>query len=209
MKTQTQTNTPELRFFDSKVELRAADDGTTGRTITGYAFLWDTMSSRIGGWFREKIHRDALNGVDIDKMDVTALFNHDNNLILARTSSGTLTLEADDKGLRYEFEAPDTTAGNDLLENVRLGNVKNSSFSFTIAPGGDVWEEDEELGDVRTIMKFKRIYDVSPVTVPAYPDTTVAARSYEEQKKVDDKDKPAPTFHRDMARRKFNLIFTK
>ena len=112
--------------------------------------------------------------------DTVALFNHDKNLILARNNK-TLKLSVDATGLRYEFESPDTSAGNDLLENLRLGNIRNSSFAFTVLtvewtknsdPNIDVEEE-------RTIKEIETLIDVSPVTFPAYPDATVAKREYQ------------------------------
>jgi HK97 family phage prohead protease len=126
----------EQRICDMPVELRSTQNNIKSRAIFGYAFKWNVLSNRMG-WFREKIERGALEGVDINEMDIVALFNHNNNLIHARNIAKTLTLGVDDIGLHYEFEAPNTSAGNDLLENIKLGNVRHSSFSFTVAPGGD------------------------------------------------------------------------
>jgi len=106
--------------------------------------------------------------------DVVALLNHDQNFVLARNNK-TLKLEVDHIGLRYEFEAPNTTAGNDLIENLRLGNISKSSFAFTVEQ--DDWEFKSNEPDKRTITRVKRLFDVSPVTYPAYPDTTVGQRS--------------------------------
>jgi len=87
----------------------------------------------------------------------------------------------DDVGLRYEFEAPDTQAGRDLVENIRLGNVDQSSFAFTVTKEGQRWEKNEEGTFIkRTITKVARLFDVSPVTYPAYPDASVALRSLSE-----------------------------
>jgi HK97 family phage prohead protease len=75
----------------------------------------------------------------------------------------------DEKGLRYELDIPNTTAGRDLKENMRLGNITQSSFAFTLGKGGDSWERNEDGNDVRIIHKVDRLYDVSPVSLPAYP----------------------------------------
>jgi uncharacterized protein len=99
---------------------------------------------------------------------------------LGRTSAGTLRISVDEQGLRYELDVPNTTAGRDLKENMRLGNITQSSFAFTIGKDGDAWERAENGVDIRTIKKVKRLYDVSPVSLPAYPsanDLALAQRS--------------------------------
>ncbi|MEM9990628.1 MAG: HK97 family phage prohead protease, partial [Bacteroidota bacterium] len=109
-------------------EVRAAKEADS-RTIEGYAALFGSKSQNLGG-FREIIQDGAFDEVLQD--DVRALFNHKNDHVLARTKSGTLSLSVDSTGLRYSFEAPDTTLGNDLLEMIRRGDISQSSFGFTI-----------------------------------------------------------------------------
>ena len=109
--------------------------------------------------------------------DVRAFFNHDPNFLLARTSSGTLRLSTDKKGLKYEFDVPDTTAGRDLLVSMKRGDITQSSFAFQVET--DSWK-DTSKGEIRTIEKVSRLFDVSPVSIPAYPDTNdlaIAQRS--------------------------------
>lgn len=173
----------EMRMINLPVEMRAEEDS---RIIYGYAAIFDSLSEPIY-WFREKIDKKAFEAADLN--DVVAVLNHDNNIIYARSSAKTLSLEVDEKGLRYEFEAPNTTAGNDLLENVRLGNINKSSFAFTVAKAS--WEEfeDDENKDVeelRTIMEIKKVYDVSPVIRPAYSESSVGKRSAESFKEERD-----------------------
>jgi HK97 family phage prohead protease len=108
---------------------------------------------------------------------VRALFNHDANFVLGRSTSGTLRLIEDDKGLRYDVDVPDTTWARDLMVSVKRGDVSQSSFAF------EVTEEEWDYGKrgempMRTI-KSVRLYDVSPVTYPAYSATSVSARSLE------------------------------
>ena len=192
---------PERRFFESNVQLRSADEGS--RTIEGYAFKFEMWSRKIM-WFYEKIARGAADDLKFDEMDVLALFNHSNDKVLARTISKTLGLELDEIGLRYWFDAPNTTAGNDLIESVRRGDIQHSSFSFVLAPGGDKWTVDENGDERRTLVKFASIFDVSPVTQPAYLDTTVAQRSHDDFKQASNQE---TTYHRrEMARRKLNLL---
>jgi HK97 family phage prohead protease len=175
-------NAIEQRYLPMPVEIRAEGEK---RTVSGYAAVFEQLSQNLG-WFREKIARGAFDNV-LDN-DVVALFNHDSNHVLARTISKTLQLSVDDTGLRYEFEAPNTTSGNDLIEMLKRGDVQHSSFSFSIED--QKWEQDDELGEIRTVLKVKRLYDVSPVVMPAYKqtDVSVAKRSYDEFK---EQQKPA------------------
>lgn len=166
----------ETRTFQRQ-EVRAEPDS---RTIRGYAAVFGSESEDLGG-FTEYIAPGAFDGVLND--DVRALVNHNDNLILGRTSSGTLRLSVDERGLAYEFDVPNTSYGNDLLESVRRGDITQSSFGFTVAE--DAWDyEGKGMGKKkpkRTIKKVARLYDVSPVTYPAYPDTSVALRSLQTQ----------------------------
>lgn len=164
----------EKRVFEIRME--AGESETESRTIAGYAAVFDSDSQDLGG-FTERIAPGAFaNALNIS--DVRALFNHDPNHILARNTSGTLRLVEDATGLRYEFDAPNTTLGNDLLEMIKRGDVNQSSFGFTVQD--DEWEERD--GKVyRTIKQVKRLYDVSPVTYPAYPDASVGVRSMREK----------------------------
>ena len=168
----TKTITMEKRYFNIDTRTEKRDDGST--TITGHAAVFNQLSSDLGG-FKELIAPDAFSGVLND--DVRALVNHDPSLLLARTTSGTLNLEQTEKGLQYSFDVPDTTYGRDLIISMERGDVTQSSFAFTIED--DSWETTED-GEVRTINKVKQLYDVSPVTYPAYPDAddlTLAQRS--------------------------------
>ena len=178
---QKKISNKEIRVFKSQ-ELRA---DVESRTIRGYAAVFNSDSENLGG-FIERIDPQAFDGVLED--DVRALINHDDNMILARTSSGTLNLSVDERGLSYEFEVPNTTYGNDLLVSVQRGDISQSSFGFSVA------EDEWERGDVRrrTIKKVARLYDVSPVTYPAYPDTSVAMRSLSE---LEQQDEQTQKFH--------------
>jgi len=174
----------ENRFYvfqDARLGIEKREDGTASRKVIGYAAVFEKWSRNFGPWFREKISRDAFAATDMS--DAVALFNHDSNQLLARNGK-TLTLSVDEIGLRYEFEAPNTTAGNDLLESISRGDVSGSSFSFTIEE--DTWNESEteEVEEDRTITKIGRLFDVGPVTYPAYPDTIVAGakRNYETER---------------------------
>lgn len=166
----------ERRFFTAPVTIEKREDDTSSGAIEGYAFKFNTQTT-IGNWFREEILPGAADDVLND--DVRALFNHDPNYVLARSNKGkgTLSLSPDDIGLRYSYVTPNVSYAKDLEENIRLGNVSQSSFGFSIEE--QKWiERDGEL-PLRQIVKLKRLYDVSPVTYPAYQDTTVAKRSHD------------------------------
>ena len=166
------TITMEKRYFNIETRTEKREDGST--TITGHAAVFNKLSSDLGG-FREIIAPNAFESVLSD--DVRALINHDPNLLLARTTSGTLNLEQTNEGLQYSFDVPDTTYGRDLIISMERKDITQSSFAFTIED--DSWETTED-GEIRTINKVKQLYDVSPVTYPAYPsadDLTLAKRS--------------------------------
>lgn len=165
----------ESRGVPGSVEIRENSDGTA--TIVGMAAIFDTLSENLGG-FREQILPGAFDETDMD--DVRGLFNHDSNFVLGRTLSETLTLERTEKGLRYSIDVPDTRTIQDLVvEPIKRGDVSQSSFGFIVGRGNDDWDENDDGVLIRTIRKFKRLFDVSPVTFPAYADTTVGARSME------------------------------
>jgi len=183
----TNKNEMEKRFFGVKLEKRM-DGESTQQVVVGHAAVFDQLSEDLGG-FNERIHKNAFD--DVLDNDVRAFFNHDPNHLLARVSSGTLKLSIDEKGLKYEFSVPDTSSGRDLLVSMERGDISQSSFAFTIQD--DSW--DKENGrDIRTINKVKRLYDVSPVSIPAYPganDLAVAQRGlaiYNEQKQRRDEE---------------------
>lgn len=167
----------ERRFIDcGKVEIRRAGGEGEVKTVTirGYAAKFNVLSENLGG-FREQIAPGAFDKV-LDN-DVRALFNHDENMILGRTLSGTVRLFADATGLGYEVDLPDTQYARDLAVSIERGDVSQSSFAFSVDYRGDDWSENDEGVIIRTINAVKRLYDVSPVTYPAYPDATIGMRS--------------------------------
>lgn len=182
-KKHQQNNEIEVRSIVSDLAIRAQEDGKPSRTITGYAAKFDTWSEPIYGWFKETIDRGAFGKTDMS--DVIMVFNHDISGILARSTSGTLKLSVDKVGLRFEFEAPETTLGNDMLELVRRGDISKCSFKFVVET--DEWRyADDKNGldyDERTVKAISRLYDVSLVTYPAYKDTEASVREHLEQRK--------------------------
>ncbi len=165
----------EIRNNPSGIVTRAEGDS---RTVKGRAVVFNAWSEDLGG-FREKIAPGALDGV-IERSDIFALLDHRRDRgILGRSKRGdqvSLRLNVTDAGLDYEFEAPETALGNELLSCLERGEIDGSSFAFTVLE--DQWER---VGDEyqRTITKIDELYDVSPVYSPAYSQTTCDLRGLE------------------------------
>lgn len=188
----------ERRFTTGAVELRTEGEGAAAkRLVRGYAAVFKSDSENLGGETYRMIEQIAPGAFDdVLKDDVRALFNHDANLILARSKAGvgTLKIGSDERGLWYEFEAPDTQAGRDLMVSLARGDVDQSSFGFTVSKEGQKWEESSAAGVTtarRMITKVSRLYDVSPVTYPAYPDASAALRSLTEHRSAASAPAPA------------------
>jgi len=165
----------ERRGLDRIVELRVDTDAPP--QLVGYAAIFGQRTT-IAGMFHEQIDPGAFRDA-VGEDDVRALFNHDPNFLLGRSAAGTLRLSEDATGLRYEIDMPDTQVGRDVLTSVKRGDIRGSSFAFDVV--GDVWTNPTRSGElpVRTITKA-RLFDVSPVTFPAYEQTSVSARSQAE-----------------------------
>ncbi|MCR4443212.1 MAG: HK97 family phage prohead protease [Peptococcaceae bacterium] len=161
-------NLSELRIT------RQTDEEKCVRMIEGHAAVFNQWSEELGGWFpfREKVLPGAF-AETIKTDDIRALFNHDANCALGRNKAGTLFLEEDDTGLKVRILPPDTQWAKDLLVSIERGDVSQMSFGFTVL--SDRWGT-EKGADVRELVKG-RLYDVSPVTFPAYPQTDVGVRS--------------------------------
>lgn len=153
------------------LELRDAADGGYG--INGHGAVFNSLSDNLGG-FREQIMPGAFSSVLGKQPDVRSLFNHDPNLLLAGTRNQTLVCSEDPTGLRYDANVSPAIASTYYGKSMRAllgdGLVTQSSFAFRVAAGGDDWDEDPDTGAlIRTIREFSGLYDVSPVTYPAYP----------------------------------------
>ncbi|WP_167355852.1 HK97 family phage prohead protease [Paenibacillus oryzisoli] len=165
----------EMRHFDmEEVEIRAKEEGGESRTITGYAARFDKLSVNLGG-FREKISRGAF-ARSLKTENIRALWNHNRDIVLGSTKAGTLRLWEDDKGLRFDFDAPASPWGDTALESIRRGDVEGMSFGFSVR--NDTWEENgKEL--IRTLDDVD-LFEVSPTAFPAYPSSSASARSTED-----------------------------
>jgi uncharacterized protein len=163
------TLTLERRAFPL-TEIRMIDEDTTPK-ITGYAAVFNELSENLGG-FREQIAPGAFTRT-LQTADVRALWNHDPNFVLGRNKSGTLHLAEDERGLRIEITPPDTQWARDLITSMKRGDVDQMSFGFRTVD--DAWEARGKE-NIRTLKEVD-LFDVSIVTYPAYPQTSVSARS--------------------------------
>ena len=187
----------ERRVVSLPVETRAEDGGPV--RLSGYAAVFG-VDAEIAGMFVERIAPGAFSRAVVAD-DVRALFNHDANFVLGRTTSGTLALSEDATGLRYDVTPPDTTWARDLMVSVARGDISQSSFAFSVE--ADSWDYPKNALPVRTI-KAAKLYDVSPVTYPAYAETTVSARSLEAAKA--EPAPPEPTWTTELSRDRCRMI---
>jgi len=161
----------EIRAID-EVEYREEADQSI---VSGYVVRWEKLSEEMYG-FREKVAKGAF-AKSLSERGVFSFWNHNSDIVLGSTRNDTLKVEEDDKGLKFELNLPDTTAGKDARTLIKRGDVKGMSFGF--ATNIDEWDESNPTKVIRTL-KEVRLYEVSPTPMPAYPQSSVAARSMED-----------------------------
>lgn len=176
----SQENKIEKRNFS--VEIIAEKEK---RNVTGHAAVYNSYSVDMGGW-REIIMPGAFTRA-IRSSEVVALFNHNDDQLLGRTSSGTLKISEDSKGLFYDLNMPESRG--DLIELIERGDLTKNSFAFSVKEAR--WEIQDGI-ETRVIDEIDRLYDVSLVTSPAYENTDVALRSLKEFRGKRASEKPKP-----------------
>jgi HK97 family phage prohead protease len=154
-------------------EIRAsAPAGTDSLIISGQPIVYDrpaVINSPVGQ-YTEVIRRGALDSADMS--DCRLLFNHDLNRVpLARTPR-TMQLTIGPAGLEMAAQLPDTPEARSVHTAVVRGDLSGMSFAFKVPPGGDRWS-----GRTREILKIEKVYEISVVPFPAYPEARVEARS--------------------------------
>jgi uncharacterized protein len=193
----------EQRSLTLVPEIRAKQTDDEPSKIVGYAVKWGKRSNTMGYYykFEERFEKGAFS--DAITGDVIAAWNHNWNEILGRSTSGTLFLEEDDSGLRYEITMP--SWADKYVETVQRGDVSGSSFTFV--PEIEEWDETNEIA-VRTIKKAK-LYEVSPVIHPAYPQSEAGVRSMQDVFESFERSKQTPSneFPKkiDLMRKKLDL----
>lgn len=165
-------NDTELRTFEI-TELRVDQGGDSKPIIRGYAAVFNKLSEDLGG-FREMVAPGAFKNTAA-KDDIRALFNHDANYVLGRTINDTLRMAEDDKGLAIEIDPPDTQWARDLMVSIGRKDITQMSFGFRTLK--DEWNNSNPKNIIRTLVEAQ-LLDVSPVTFPAYPQTSVKVRDY-------------------------------
>ena len=191
-------NELERRALEA-VELRAESPGNDDEmpALVGHAAVFDRLSEDLGG-FRERVAPGAF-AVTLAEDDIRALINHRDEYVLGRNRAGTLRLAEDDEGLSVRIEPPETSYARDLVASIERGDISGMSIGFRTIT--DEWRlEDGE--PVRTL-KAVRLYDVSPVTFPAYAATDVALRALSAFR---DTLKPPLPWRRQLAGRRLQLI---
>jgi HK97 family phage prohead protease len=155
----------ERRYYEPVLEMR--EDGDSN-TLTGYAAVFNSWSEDLG-FFKERIAPGAFQKT-IKENDIRALINHDPNLIIGRTKNKTLRLWEDDKGLGFEVDLPETTYAMDLRASIKRKDITQNSFGFMVVQ--DEWDKDNKRRTLREV----QLFDISPVTFPAYKQTSVKVR---------------------------------
>ena len=173
----------EKRGLKAVPRKRADDDSDQLPEIHGTAAVFYDENDRAGTQYElwtghvERIMDTAFDQISED--DVRCLQNHDSRLLLGRSAAGTLQLAKKDHGLDYRNDTPNTTAGRDTIESLERKDMTGSSFQFLPRSGGWEWEEEDYEGVTIYVRKLTslRLFDVGPVTFPAYTGTTSGARS--------------------------------
>lgn len=175
----------ERRTYE-QIEIRAEQGDDKTLRLIGHAAVFNKRSEEIFG-FREIVLPGAFKK-SIKKDDIRALWNHDPMHVLGRNKAGTLRLREDDQGLRTEIDLPDTQVARDLYTSVKRGDVDQMSFGFRTIT--DAWRKEDGI-TIRELVEAE-LFDVSPVTFPAYPQTDLSARSFYEarMKQIEDGEPP-------------------
>lgn len=178
----------ERRTWAGTIELR--QDGA-GKELRGLGIPYNVLSGDLGG-FRERIAEGAATDA-LARSDIAGLFNHDPSLILARQSAGTLKLKETEDGVSFRIpDLPATDIGTRVQVAVERRDVQGNSFAFVVEEDGETWEQTE-TGPIRTITSFREIFDIGPVTYPAYTSgTTITTRSLETVKSLEKRGRAVP-----------------
>lgn len=164
----------EIRKFIA-TDLETRTEEASEKIISGYINKFNTRSQYMG--FYEEVANGAFNRTLSDGHNIYAMYNHDSNMILGSTRSGSLKLNVDDVGLHFELRInPNISYANDLYELVRNGDIAGCSFGFYVLD--DTWSYTEDKIDLRTVKEVELI-EVTITPFPAYLDSEASCRSFE------------------------------
>lgn len=172
----------EIRYYNTDFEVRSEDNNNT---LIGYAAVFNSESRDLGG-FTEVISPGAFSATLQSGYDFKAFLNHNSERTLGRIGNGSLKLIEDEVGLRAEITLPNSQFGRDLAEEVRSGYLNKMSFGFSVKE--EDWVTRESDGVLVRILRVVDLFEVSIVSEPAYLDTSIAKRNYEEVVKTDEVD---------------------
>lgn len=165
-----------------EIEFRAEGENSEQRFVEGLGVVYD-KEIEIWPGYREKIRKGAFKDALSSGNEIKSFFNHDRNQVLATTKSKPMLEITDtEQGLRFKAPIPPTTYGKDLEVNLKRKNVRGASFEFSVDDEGDIVTRDEHGVYHREIVKAT-IYEIGPVTNPAYPQTKVGLRGEDDLKK--------------------------
>ncbi|MFS8540646.1 MAG: HK97 family phage prohead protease [Tissierellales bacterium] len=180
----------EIRVITTTIEARTDGEGKT-KGLTGYAAKFNEESKPLKDWWGDEFVEIIAPGAFSDSLKnntIKALYNHNPDYVLGSTKSGTLRLEEDEIGLRFDLDLPNTQIANDLYESVKRGDIDGVSFGFRVKK--DKWTEvktDDGWKTIRTLLEIDLI-EISPTPFPAYEQTEVDCRSLAKMKEQKDKE---------------------
>ena len=180
----------EIRVITTTIEARTDGEGKT-KGLTGYAAKFNEESKPLRDWWGDEFVEVIVPGAfknSLENNTIKALYNHNPDYVLGSTKSGTLRLEEDEIGLRFDLDLPNTQIANDLYESVKRGDIDGVSFGFKVKE--DKWTEvktDTGWKTIRTLREIDLI-EISPTAFPAYEQTEVDCRSLVKMKEQRDRE---------------------
>jgi HK97 family phage prohead protease len=179
MENRRQETNIETRF-SVLPETQAALINEETRTIRGYGIVFNKESVDLyhnGRVFREVIRPEAIKSLgDVSMYSLLSMHNHKSERLLGNTKAGTMRVGVDNVGVWYETDLPDSPTGQDVLVSVKRRDTDGSSFQFSITEKGDRWSMRNGKA-FREVVEFEGIYEMGPVSEPAYPDATISKKS--------------------------------
>lgn len=175
----------EVRSYGEMPRLREAGEGGESRVIEGYAIVFGVESVLLVDWYdryREIIEPGAIDEAALRTMDITMTMWHNRERLLARWNKGegSLKLSVDERGVKYEFEAPRTADGENALELVKRGDISGASFTFWSDETSSVrYTKSDDGVLLRHVQRIDAVYEMTIASNPAYTETSVTAREVE------------------------------